>query len=159
MSLAQVMENNIIRPGRYRAYDYGTNQFVRQGTVLTAPDYHVLIDHHALETHLANVILYLRTARKVKAHTQWLIDTARMLNALGRKIYVVTDDEAVQEQIAQAYLHPSISVEDGQGLENLDLLNQTLTNAHPNVQLLIEPAMLERLFAGALNEINRWNLK
>jgi hypothetical protein len=159
-SFQDVTQGNLGRFGIYRNYNYRTNSFVRVDPKLPPEERVVsLIDHYALETHLGNVIKYLRTAQHLANHTQWLIDTARMLTMLGRKVYVVTDDPETRQRIAEADLHRSVSVEDGEHLSNLNLLDQELIGAHPNTQLLIEPKTLERHFRGALAEINRWNLQ
>lgn len=141
--------------GVFRSYDYRKHRFLF-GEIR---DYVALIDHHALETHLADVIRYLRVTSRIANQTQWLVDTARTMATLGRRTYIITDDRDTELVARTETAGYNVYVEDGSMMGNLSMLHQELVGAHPGAVLLIEPKTLERYFQGSLNEINRWDKK
>lgn len=150
-SFSDITQGNLTRQlGVYNNYDYRTNRFPHLNS-------RALIDHHALERHLGDVIRYLRVARSIDDHLRWMIDTARMMSVMGRRTYIITDDADSHMILGNEVKGYNVSVEDGTMIGGLNLLNQELIAAHPACVLLIEPKMLKRHFAGALTEMNRWN--
>lgn len=149
----RLRENNY---GRTRFYDYGSHSFRHEAP---ADQLEVLVDHHALERQLATVIRYLRAAQQLTDDCQWLIDSARMLSATGRRVYLVTQDEHILGEAKVELTGYNVSVEGPETLSNLNLVDLTLVGAHPSVVLLVDPVMLESKFRGALVEINRWDAK
>lgn len=138
--------------GKWTNYDFAANTFAHG-----APETEYLIDHFALERILGYVTGYLAAMNHIKDHNQWLIDTSRVLAELGRRVYLVTDDEE-ERIIAREVLNEyNVSVESPTDLENFDPLSLCLKGAHPNCQLLADPEMIRRMFAGSLNEMKRWD--
>jgi hypothetical protein len=145
---------NWYHPGTgWTHYDYATNTFRKAGNMVC------LVDHAALQHHLTNVIGYLKVTEPISDTRQWLLDTARVTAWMGRRVYFVSDDDYLMK-VAKEELAPyNVSVERPEMLRNLDLLSLTIGRAHPNCQLLLDPAMMRRMFRGAINEINRWDEK
>ena len=146
-------ENRWTKSGWWTHYSYATNVF------RPAPkEAEYLIDHAALEHHLAYVIGYLKALEPIKDPIQWMTDTARVNGyVLGRRVYFVTDDEQEREIAKETLGCYNVSVEAPSDLSNLDPVKLMLRPSHPNAQLLADPQMIQRMFAGALNEMKRWD--
>jgi hypothetical protein len=143
---------NWYHPARgWSHYDYATSAFRKTGDAVC------LIDHAALEQHLKDVDEYLKITDPISDTRQWLIDTARVTAWMGRRVYFVSDDDHLMKVAKEELASYNVSVERPEMLRNLDLLSLTIGRAHPNTQLLVDPAMMHRMFAGALNEMKRWN--
>lgn len=152
-TLGEMTRNN--NRGVSRFYDYGTHSFKFE----VAENTEVLVDHYALERQLVNVISYLRTIYTVRHRMQWLVDTARMMSSMGRRVYLVTESSDYKGWAELELDGYNVSIEDGSHLNNLNLLKLEMVGANPNCVLLVDPSMLEGIFGGALKEINRWDKK
>lgn len=141
--------------GISRFYDYGTNTFRHDAPIVME----IVIDHYALEQHLVAPIRYLRAAAKVRAPQQWMIDSARMTSAIGHRVYLVSEDKEFRAHAEHELEGCNVSVEDTKHLSNLNLLRMCLEDAHSRAVLPVDPRLVESTFRGALNEINRWDLK
>jgi len=141
------------RPELY-GYDYAQGLFYQP-----VPDMRqeVLFDHAALEDHLFTVQNWIEASTTIPDHVRWLGHTARMMASLGRRTYVITDDELTSSVVTEMTAGYNVMVEDGSKMSNLDWINLTLVKAHPNHMVLVEPKMLQRRFEGALEELHRWD--
>lgn len=142
---------NNYHPARgWSHYDYATNTFPKTGNAVC------LIDHAVLEQRLADVNAYLRVTAPIADVHQWMIDTSRVTAWMGRRVYFVTDDDALTVRAKESLQDYNVSVERPEMLGNLDLVTLTMS-AHPNCQVYVDPKMMQRLFRGAINEITRWD--
>lgn len=119
----------------------------------------ILIDHSVMEYKLQHIRHYLESTKHVQDVPRWLADTAMALTSLGRKVYVIAEDPRTVGAInIMLNDYPTrIAVENGSMMSNIDWFSLTLERAHPNCQLLFDPWMLRRRFAGALQTITRWD--
>lgn len=153
MSFSSVLNGNRMNlRGRWLHYDYRTNSMP---WAHSQAEY--LIDHAALEHHLRFVTGYLSAMESIKEPSQWLIDTARVLAELGRRVYLLTDDEMARCAARAELVGYNVGIESLESLSNFDPVTISMRDVHPNCQLLADPAMIRRMFAGALNEMKRWD--
>lgn len=134
-------------------YDY------QKGTIVDGDaDTEYLFDHMTLEHALRHVIHYLESVKRVDNVPLWMANTGMALTSLGRKVYLIVEDQTAIKEIRNLvgdFSH-SLAIETGLYIGNLDWPQLTLLRAHPNVQLLFDPSLVRAKFEGSLNEMRRW---
>jgi len=120
----------------------------------------VLIDHYALETRLKVVKEYIDIFEQMKYNEviKWMAQTAKALSALGRSIYLISDDATTRTDLRVLVPYRYASIESGHEL-NIDwlTLQSIFLSKNLRCQMILDPVMVHRKFHGALLLANRWN--
>ncbi len=136
----------------FHGFDWATCQFKDTQSIC-------YVDHYALQYQLRNVRHYLESTKNMANVADWMANTAKALTSLGRKVYMITEDEHRKTRL-QALVkdYPQhLTVETSATLGNINWLDLSLEHAHQNCQPLFDPDTVRARFRGALEEINRWD--